>query len=476
VTIDGDDATVGEGGSRLAGELGEVLAAAVAEHGVPGAAAGVLVDGATHVATVGVTNAEHPAPVEAGTLFQVGSVTKTLTAAAVALLAEEGRLGLDDPVDRHLPDLAAAVERAGGGLDLAAITVEHLLSHRSGIDGDWLFTTGGTSIADLAAAPVTFPPGAGYSYSNAGFTVAGAVVEAVTGEPVAAVVRDRLLRPLGLATACFTADEAITHSVAAPHWVFDGQAYVIRGVGWQPGWQLGAVDHAAGGLIASVPDLLAWGRAQLDGLAADGSMLLPEPVRRRLHTPVVRADRAHEIALDWFVEGVDGTTLIGHGGLTAGYATDLVIVPDAGVVVAVAVHATNGGRVAEAVRRWALERHAGLVERDPEADPAVDVDLDALVGTYRQSLGDLVVEPGPEPGTLTVTTVPRSDRSWQPPPDPVVTLAPADAEHLVMVGRAGGPIRLVRFAPPGADQPGWLLWGERRVTSGVVTSGVRPQM
>lgn len=436
-------------------ELDEVLEAAATEHHVPGAAAALLVDGEVHVATVGVTNVDHPAPVEPGTLFQVGSVTKTLCSAVVALLVEEGSVALDDPVARHLPDLGDAT-----GLDLDGVTVEHLLSHTSGIDGDWIFTTGGLRVEDLAGAPSLFPPGTGFSYSNAGFSLAGAVVEAVADRSFAEVVTDRLLRPLGCETACFTADQAITRSVAAPHWVFDATAYVIRGAGWQPGWELGAVDHAAGGLIASVDDLARWARFQLDGRAADGSVLLSDESRACLHRPVVRADAATEVALDWFV-GNGGATL-GHGGLTAGYATDLVVAPGAGVAVAVASHATNGASVDQAVRRWALDRHAGITELDPAPDPDAGLDLEALVGTYRHSLGDLEVVLGPDPGTVVVTGRARTDRAWQPPPDPAVTLVPAGPDHLVSVD-ARGPTQLV---PVGVTPDGpaeWLQWGLRRV-------------
>jgi CubicO group peptidase (beta-lactamase class C family) len=449
----------------VAAELREVLAAAVAEHHVPGSAAALLVDGQVHVAAVGVTNVDHPAPVEPATLFQVGSVTKTLCSAAVALLVEEGSVAFADPVARHLPDLGPAT-----GLDLEAVTVEHLLSHTSGIDGDWLFTTGGTEVADLAGAPSLFPPGTAFSYSNAGFSLAGAIVEAVTGRSFPDVVTDRLLRPLGCGAACFTADAAITRSVAAPHWVFDGTAYVIRGAGWQPGWELGAVDLAAGGLVASVEDLARWGRAQLDGLAADGSVLLSDESRARLHRPVVRADARTEIALDWFVAG----STLGHGGLTAGYATDLVVAPDAEVVVAVATHATNGASVNQVVRRALLARHAGIVERDPEPQPSAELDLTSVVGTYRHSLGEVDVALGTEPGTVVATSRARDDRVWQPPPDPPLTLAPAGPDHLVSLD-AAGPVQLVRLGEPVDGEVPWLLWGLRRVGRvGPLATGGRP--
>lgn len=111
--------------------LQQALEDAVARHGVPGAAAGVLVGDEAITAAAGTTNVEHPLPVDDATLFQVGSITKTFTSAAVLLLVEQALVGLDDPVRRPLPDLA---ERTG--LDADRITVEHLLSHQAGVDGD----------------------------------------------------------------------------------------------------------------------------------------------------------------------------------------------------------------------------------------------------------------------------------------------------------------------------------------------------
>ena len=136
---------------------------------------------------------------------------------------------------------------------------------------------GRRDLADLDAlrARRLFEPGTGYSYNNAAFSMAGALAEVVSGSALRVPGPHRLLRPLGMHSACFTADEAITRPVARPHWVIDGTAHLIRGAGWQPGWELGPVDRPAGGLVASVDDLLAWARFQWTGKDADGNELLP---------------------------------------------------------------------------------------------------------------------------------------------------------------------------------------------------------
>lgn len=442
-------------------ELASVLRATAEEHHVPGAAAGVLVGDQTYTAVHGVTNVELPYPVIPATMSQVASITKTFTSAAVMVLVEEGRLRLEDPVARHLPKLGPAT-----GLDFDAITVEMVISHQAGFDGDHLFVERVTDdLSRLADARRLFPPGEDYSYNNAGFSIAGAVIEAVAGQTFASFVRERLLLPLGMVAAAFTADEAITYSVMAPHVVLEDQAYVIRRAGWQPGWELGPGDHAAAGLIASVEHLLAWCRFQRTGSALDGTVILAPESLERLHTPVVTADLTESVALDWSVGDLDGAVSIGHGGVTAGHVSDLVVVPERDFAFAGLTNATNGASVNQAVRRFALERFAGIDERDPEPDPSLVIDVDRFCGRFLYPFAALEVTPGPDPGTLTVTASPRDDTDgWKPPPDPPMTLAFFAPDQAVTLD-APGPAQVARFGGSDDRDDGsmaWVLWSGRR--------------
>ena len=449
--------------SASGGELGLVLRDACAARGVPGAVVGLLADGAATIACHGVQNVQQPTPMTAASHVQVASITKTFTAAAVLLLVEDGSVALDDPVARHLPELGPAT-----GLDTESITVQHLLSHQAGFDGDHLFVTGAQDLAALADARRLFEPGRGFSYSNAGFSIAGELVACVAGQPFDVFLRHRLLEPLGLRSAGFRADEVITFPVASPHWVWEGQAHVVRGGGWQPRWELGPLDWAAGGLVATVEHLLRWGRFQWEGTADDDAQVLSAESLARLHHPVVeRAEPLDQVALDWYVRDIDGVRTLGHGGVTPGYVSDLLVLPDRRAVVVCLTNATNGAAVVHEVRRWVLAHHLGLHEAHPPPDRATAVDPTRLTGTYVHSFCLLDVEPGPDAGAVRV--VPRANRDavgWQPPLDASRVLAFTNETDAVSVDHdPGDPPRVVRFGfeatADGDTSATWLQWGGR---------------
>ena len=434
-------------------------------HGVPGVAVGVLHGDERAVVGVGVTNTELPLPVDGATRFQVGSISKTITSAAVMLLVEGGQVDLSAPASTYLPDLDLRGSEHTG-IDLSAVTVEQLLSHRSGIDGDHFLVHGGHSIEQLRDARRLYDPGEGYSYSNAGFTLAGAVIESVSGQAYEQFVRSRLFEPLGMGASTFRADDAITYGVAAPHFVYDGDAFVLRGIGWQPGWELVPIDHPAGGMISTVDDLLLWSRFQWTGTAADGTPLLSADSLARLHRPVTRESVLDEIALDWFVRDHDGLLTIGHAGVTVGYISDLLVATDAELGVVILTNATNGDGVIHEVRRWVLREVVGVEDPRPSL-PADPIQVPStLPGRYGHAFADVIVAAGDEPGTLVISEERRTDtEGWFPPTEGEPQLATIFAEDQAVVAGEGSP-RILRFGDGHSGTSGghgpWIQWRGRR--------------
>ncbi|MDJ0789729.1 MAG: serine hydrolase domain-containing protein, partial [Myxococcota bacterium] len=252
-------------------------------YGIPGVACGLDVGGERVEIHHGVTHVDHPLPVDGGTLFQIASNSKIFTAALVMQLVEQGRLELDDPIRKHLPDFRMPESRFDD-----EITLRMLLSHRVGWDGDALFVrqpdppTLDQALAPMARARQLVPPDTHFTYSNAGFSVLGRLVEVLTGDDFETALTERILRPLGMSRTFARADSAIFHRVAMRHLTrANGVPIALPGGGWQAGWELEPIDLPAGGLISCVDDLLRWLRFWLGRTDDDAVSPTRAETRRR---------------------------------------------------------------------------------------------------------------------------------------------------------------------------------------------------
>src|SRR5690242_15995901 len=174
----------------------------LARQRIPGMAVAVLRGDRIVLARgYGFGNLEHHVPATDSTVFSVGSLTKPFTAEAIVLLSQEGKLKLDDPITKYLPE---------GAKLWSGVTVRHVLTHTSGIPEDTtLDDSRDYTEADLvrsAARPLQFTPGAMESYSSTGYAMLGIVIHRVTGQPWGDFVRDRIFRPLGMRTARVNSD------------------------------------------------------------------------------------------------------------------------------------------------------------------------------------------------------------------------------------------------------------------------------
>ena len=185
---------------------------------VPGAVLGIWSGGQEILAAHGVLNSATGVAATSYSLFQVGSITKIWTATMIMQLIDEGLLSLDTTVSEALPGMRLGVCDVGGD-----VTVRHLLTHTSGIDGD-IFTDTGRGdecveryVALLARAPSVFTPGAAYSYCNSGYVLLGRIIEVFDGQSWDESIRERLTGPLSITQTVTLPEEAILHRAAVGH-------------------------------------------------------------------------------------------------------------------------------------------------------------------------------------------------------------------------------------------------------------------
>ncbi|WP_433219725.1 serine hydrolase [Dactylosporangium sp. CS-047395] len=351
-------------------------------HKVPGAVLGVLrigTDGAgdeSMVAATGVLNTRTGVAVTEDSLFQIGSITKTWTAAVVMQLVDEGLLDLDAPIADALPGLRLS------DVDVAAqVTMRHLLSHTSGIDGD-IFTDTGRGddcleryVAELSTAAQNHPLGATFSYCNSGYTLAGRVIEHLTGMTWDAALRSRLIAPLGLEHTVTLPEEALLHRTAVGH------LDAADGPRPAPVWTLPRSAGPAGLICASAADVLSFARTHLTGGAASEAMAAHQADVPDKHS------LGDSWGLGWIRFGWDGARLIGHDGNTLGQSAFLRLLPEQGLAV---VLLTNGGNTKDLYHSLYREIFADLAALTmPEplspADVPPTVDASRHLGTYERA-------------------------------------------------------------------------------------------
>ncbi len=425
--------------------LSDFVEATATQLGIPGVAVGVWTDREPVYACHGVTNVDNPVPIDPDTLFVLGSVTKTYTATALMRLVAEGRVDLDAPVRRYVPELRLVDERAA-----AEITVLNLLNHTAGLDWRVDVDSGegddalAREVAKLAESRLVAPPGTRASYSQAGYDLAGRVVEKVTGRTYERAMASLLLEPLGLSHSFFERDDVMTRRFAVGHNVGeDGVPSVARP------WRHWRSNNPGGGLASSVADQLRWARFHLgDGSAESGALILPAEMLRRMkeQTAVLRASALGDaVGIGWFLRDVNGVRTVGHAGSANGQFAELLTVPTRDFAVVALSNAGPGGiRFNKAAVRWALQTYLGVTDRDPEPLPYDELRAREVVGTYENDYMTLTINTDGRGLRLDVRIKPeiRAAAKTEPPADHApadIGLLPGAAdEYVVTSGGLGG--------------------------------------
>lgn len=343
----------------------------------PGCVIGVARDGERAVLARGQADLERGSALTADSVLEAGSVAKQFTAYLVLLLAKEGKLSLDDPLARHLPEFA--------GLPAGAATLRQAMQHTAGLR-DWgslvAFEGWPRGTRDISNTQVrallarqrslNFAPGTQWSYSNSGYQLAAEVLARVSGSDFATLSRERLFMPLGLLST---------------HWRADPNQLVLgRALAYEPaaaGWRLampGESAHGAGGLLSTVSDLLSWAEELRQPRRLD-----PQLVAQML-APALTAD-GHRLP---YGLGLDlgswrGLAEFGHGGATAGYRAQLRSYPETRISVAMLCNRSDAatGSMARVAVLAALPPGAVAPEVTAPAFALTPAQAAAFVGPYR---------------------------------------------------------------------------------------------
>ena len=423
------------------------LAASIQKHNVPGASAAVFRDGQWQVAAVGVTNVTTGVNVTPDTVMHIGSITKVLNATLVMQLVDEGRVELTAPLKRYLPDFQVADRDA-----TELITVEMLLNHTCGIDGEYFPDAGPDAeriedvIPLIARQGQIHAPGAELSYCNSGAVLAGYLVQRILRKSWYALVEDRIFKPLELEHSVVQPVNALLHRATVGHFLNKG------GINNRTSFAFLNPSFAPAGATAmlAAKDLATFALAHVnDGVGINGHRLLSAASARRMRrqTATWRGVGGGGFGLGWMTMGKD---VVGHDGGGPGIGARLFVDPAAHTVAVVLTNAAQGGPVLTEITAPFYEAVGAKpfgAEADPFAKTATDarVDPQPYVGQYESVTSAFRVIPHDEGIALRMRFKLRvydGDTLEESPPD----LLRPTSEGRFMTGH--GP---VAFLNPGGD-------------------------
>ena len=335
-------------------EISGLIEEKMAEYRVPGVAFGLVKNGSLAMRGFGLTNLENPQPVTPDTIFPLASITKTVVTVAMLRLVEQGSVDLDAPVRQYLPDF-----RVGDDEATRTVTTRHLLTHTPGWEGqlpsvDRGDRTTANFVEGMADHPQLARPGEVWSYNNAGFRVAGRIIEVVSGSVLYDALRDLVFDPLGLDLAFSRMVEAMSFRFAAPHTERDGRTAVVRP--YLP------LTTGSGGAVMSMSALMAYARFHLgDGTGPTGEPVLSPASLKLMRTPqLVKKPTTDEMGVGWPLRRLNGVLTVVHCGSHVGHRLHLQFIPDRDLAFALLTNHGGGWMLNEDVATALLERYEDL--------------------------------------------------------------------------------------------------------------------
>ena len=419
---------------------------------VPGVAVGVVDESGERTWGFGITNIEHPLPVDADTVFEIASITKTMTATVAAKLASLGRLDLDAPVRRYVPEFRVADPEVS-----ERVTVRDLFTHTAGWFGEYLPATGhgadaiAKGVAAMAGLEQVSPSGT-FSYNNVSLTLAGRVIEVVARMPYERAMRESLFEPLGMTRTAFRAEDVVYDRLAAGHTVRDGRAVVVRSRVGE-----GSAGAPAGGVRSTARDLLRYARFHLgDGTAGDSTRLMPAAALQAMRAPCVATGPLGHVGLAWFLEKRDGVMIVAHGGATVAHMSQLALVPERGAALTILTNGANGARLYAELTEWLLTDWLGLSARVAPAAQTPQPELAAYAGSYWAPLSDISLTA--EDGGLVLRVAWKGSVAERPTPPPARLAFTAPD---TVIATAGDPAPMGDFLRGADGAVAYFRWGGR---------------
>lgn len=319
-----------------ADKLDDYVRKYMADRKIPAVAWGIFKDGkVVKSRAYGLASVELKAPATTETVFEIGSVSKQFTATGILMLMEEGKVGLEDRIDKYVANLPEAWQ---------SVTLRQLLTHTSGIpDMEEIFGYDSyrniytvQALIDVAnSRPMDFAPGEKFKYSNTGYFLLGLALEKVSGKTYAAFLKERIFDPLGMTRTRESDPTAVIPNRAAGYQVDEAGALKNRDA-MQPSACLGA-----GTLVSTLGDMAKW-----DGAVTTNRLLKPE-TQKLMWTPAQTKNGTVQYGLGWFTEPYRGHPGVEHSGGTAGFSCDYRRFHDTGyaVVVFTNLYATGVGGI-----------------------------------------------------------------------------------------------------------------------------------
>ncbi len=359
---------------QMTAEFDKLLSAQY-KPGEPGCAALVAIKGQiVYKKAFGMANLELNVPMQPDMVFRIGSITKQFTAIAILQLMEQGKLSLQDEITKFIPDYPTQAYK---------ITIEHLLTHTSGIKSLTNVPEFGKYIKeDLKPAevvdkfknlPMEFAPGTKFNYNNSGFFLLGYIIEKITGKTYQEYIEENFFKPLGMTNSLYGNDKKIIKNRA--------YGYQPDGDGFANADYLSMLlPYSAGSIMSTVEDLYKWNRALISY-----KLVKKETLGKAFTEYKLSNGKGTSYGYGWFLRKLQGSPTIEHAGGINGYLTDAIYLPAEDIFVAVFSNSTGKSPdlVSEKITAIAIGKPLNYTEITVD-----DATLEQYTGVYEDEDGN----------------------------------------------------------------------------------------